>query len=285
MSTMTALLLVLLALIVLVGGTAGLKSYLSILINFCLIFMAAWLIAGGANIWLIAAIFVPLKLATIVYLGTNEQKLADQAFLSSLLVTVIIVLLIFALTWLGQAVGLGNQDDEDLIGLATAPGIDYLLITALVAIFSTLGAISEAAVAMNAGLLELLRQTPTITPAAYQHSAQQMGQDILGTAINTILFGFFGSNLALFIWYLRLNYSLTQLLNDKLFVQEVLVLLESIIGVLLIVPLTTWLIGWRKNYEAKRRNNKTTRQNNKATRSQQPTVTSKQPPDTPHQEP
>ncbi|WP_261805931.1 YibE/F family protein [Lapidilactobacillus luobeiensis] len=248
MSTMTALLLVLLVLIVLVGGTAGLKSYLSILINFCLIFMAAWLIAGGANIWLIAVIFIPLKLATIVYLGTNEQKLADQAFLSSLLVTVIIVLLILGLTWLGQAFGLGDQDDEDLIGLATAPGINYLLITALVAIFSTLGAISEAAVAMNAGLLELLRQTPTIEPAAYQRSAQQMGQDILGTAINTILFGFFGSNLALFIWYLRLNYRLNKLLNDKLFVQEALVLLESFIGVLLIVPLTTWLIGWWQNH-------------------------------------
>ncbi|MCT7679734.1 MAG: YibE/F family protein, partial [Lactobacillus iners] len=61
----------------------------------------------------------------------------------------------------------------------------------------------------------------------------------LGTAINTILFGFFGSFLPLFIWFMRLNYSLVEILNDKLFVSEALIVVYSFVGVLLTIPLTT----------------------------------------------
>ena len=69
-----------------------------------------------------------------------------------------------------------------------------------------------------------------------------IGSDILGTAMNTILFGFFGSFLPLFIWYMRLHYSLFEVLNDKLFVGECLIIVYSFIGVLLTIPFTTVLL-------------------------------------------
>jgi uncharacterized membrane protein len=109
----------------------------------------------------------------------------------------------------------------------------------VVAIFSTLGAIAEASVAMSAGILELKRHDKDITIRQIFKSAEQMGDDILGTAINTILFGFFGSFLPLFIWFMRLNYSLVEILNDKLFVSEALIVVYSFVGVLLTIPLTT----------------------------------------------
>lgn len=243
MSSLSALLITLLILICLVGGKAGLKSYLSIIINFLLIFFVALLISWGANIWFTMICFVPLKLLTIIYLGTHDSKIADRAFSSSLIVTGLITLVIIGLDFLAQASGVGDQAGEDLIGMGTAPGLNYAAIGILVAIFSTLGAISEAAVAMSAGLIELKKQKPDLSHEAYWQSARNIGQDILGTAINTILFGFFGSCLALFIWYTRLHYTFNQIMNDKLFVQEALIIIDSIIGVLLIVPLTTWIVN------------------------------------------
>lgn len=243
MSSLSALLITLLILICLVGGKAGLKSYLSIIINFLLIFFVALLISWGANIWFTMICFVPLKLLTIIYLGTHDSKIADRAFSSSLIVTGLITLVIIGLDFLAQASGVGDQAGEDLIGMGTAPGLNYAAIGILVAIFSTLGAISEAAVAMSAGLIELKKQKPDLRHEAYWQSARNIGQDILGTAINTILFGFFGSCLALFIWYTRLHYTFNQIMNDKLFVQEALIIIDSIIGVLLIVPLTTWIVN------------------------------------------
>ncbi|WP_125606943.1 YibE/F family protein [Lapidilactobacillus bayanensis] len=246
MSTMLALLLTLLILMILIGGAAGIKSYLSIIINFCLVFLVALLISWGANIILTAACFVPLKLLTIIYLGTHDTRIADKSFLSSFSVTVIIVLLILLFNFLAQTPGIGEQAGEDLIGLSDGPGLGFAAIGVIVAVFSTLGAISEAAVAMSAGLIELKHQNEDLSALKFYQSGLNIGEDILGTAVNTILFGFFGSFLALFIWYTRLNYTVSQILNDKLFAQEFLIMCYSIIGVLLVIPLTTFVVAHSK---------------------------------------
>ena len=69
MTTLTALLIILLILMIIVGGKTGLKSYLSVVINACLIILVALLISWGVNIILVGIIFIPLKLLTIIYLS------------------------------------------------------------------------------------------------------------------------------------------------------------------------------------------------------------------------
>lgn len=251
MTTNTALMVILLILMVLVGGKDGLKSFLSLLLNLGLIIAAALLMGWGANIWMVIAIFVPLKLTTIIYLGTQDTVLADQAFLSSLLVTTTVLICIILFNFLGQAFGVGDQAGEEIIGLSTAPGVNYELIAIAVALFSCLGAIAEAAVAMNEGLFELHERIPNLTSRDLLKSGLIIGEDIIGTTANTILFGFFGSFLALFIWYIRLHYSFTDIVNDKFFVQEFLVMLYSLVGILLIIPLTILVFDWRLKHTQK----------------------------------
>lgn len=233
------LLLLLLGLMILVGGKTGLKSYLSIIINACLIILVALLISWGINIIGVAFVFIPLKLATIIYLGTHDYSVAKNSFLTALAVSFIVIALIVAFEYLAQAAGFGDQSGEELVGLSLQVGISFPQISIVVAIFSALGAIAEASVAMSAGILELNLHDPEITAQQIFKSAGQMGSDILGTSINTILFGCFGSFLPLFIWFMRLNYSLVEILNDKLFVSEALTVVYSFVGVLLTVPLTT----------------------------------------------
>ena len=61
--------------------------------------------------------------------------------------------------------------------------------------------------------------------------------------MNTILFGMFGSFLSLFLWYFRLGYTFGEVVNEKLFVNEALIILYSLIGVLLTVPFSTFLLA------------------------------------------
>lgn len=67
-----------------------------------------------------------------------------------------------------------------------------------------------------------------------------MGQDVLGSTINTLLFATVGSQLALFIWLFDLNYPLEQILNNKLLVQEIIAIILSTISIVTTVPLTIW---------------------------------------------
>lgn len=242
MSTLSALLLLLFVLMLLVGGKTGFKSYLSVIINASLIILVALLISWGANIIGVALIFIPLKLLTIIFLGTHDYIVAKNSFLSALVVSLIVILLIIAIQFFAQTAGFGDQAGEELVGLSLQAGISFPQISIVVAIFSTLGAIAEASVAMSAGLLELKHHDPQISRDQLLKHGNLIGSDILGTAMNTILFGFFGSFLPLFIWYMRLHYSLFEVLNDKLFVGECLIIVYSFIGVLLTIPFTTVLL-------------------------------------------
>ena len=80
MTTLTALLLILLILMIIVGGKTGFKSYLSVVINACLLILVALLISWGVNIVLVGVIFIPLKLLTIIYLGTHDYTVAKMPF-------------------------------------------------------------------------------------------------------------------------------------------------------------------------------------------------------------
>lgn len=243
MSTLELLILILFCLMALVGGKAGIKSFLSIVLNTLLLLLVALFISWGINIMVLTLIFVPLKLATIIYLGTNDYTVAHNSFKASLLVCGITILIISLFEYLAQAYGFGAEAGEELIGLSQYPGLSYPQISITVAIFSALGAIAEAAVSIDSGLLEIYKHDAQISKATLLKAAANIGTDVLGTAVNTIVFGLFGSFLPLFIWFLRLKYSLGQVLNDKLFVNELLVIVYSLVGVLLIVPLSSYLLA------------------------------------------
>lgn len=243
MSTLMALIIVLAILMTLVGGETGIRSFFSVLINTLLLILLAILISWGISIPLLILIFIPLKLVTIIFLGTHDYQVAKNSFYSAFLVCMIVSLIILGCEWLAQAAGLGPEAGEILVGLSQMPGLSYPLIAVAVAIFSTLGAVAEAAVAMSSGLLEIKKHNPEISQENLMTSGAKIGTDVLGTAMNTILFGMFGSFLSLFLWYIRLNYTLGEILNEKLFVNETLIIMYSLIGVLLTVPLSTALLA------------------------------------------
>lgn len=249
MSTLTALIIVLAILMTIVGGETGIRSFFSVLINTMLLILVAILISWGISIPILILIFIPLKLVTIIFLGTHDYTVAKNSFYAAFLVCLIVSVLILGCQWLAQAAGMGPEAGEVLVGLSQMPGLSYPMIAVAVAIFSSLGAIAEAAVAMSSGLLEIKKHNPNISRMNLIASGNRIGSDVLGTAMNTILFGMFGSFLSLFLWYFRLNYSMGEVLNEKLFVNEALIIMYSLIGVLLTVPLSIIFLsrGMNKN--------------------------------------
>ncbi|RHW53228.1 YibE/F family protein [Lactobacillus bombicola] len=239
MSTLTALIIVLAILMTIIGGETGIRSFFSVLINTLLLILLAVLISWGINIPLLILIFIPLKLVTIIFLGTHDYQVAKNSFYSSMVVCLLVSVIILGFEYIAQAAGLGPEAGEILVGLSQMPGLSYPLIAVAVAIFSTLGAVAEAAVAISSGLLEIKKHNPKITYDELRSSGTKIGNDVLGTAINTILFGMFGSCLSLFLWYIRLNYTLGEIFNEKMLVNEALIIVYSLIGVILTVPLTT----------------------------------------------
>lgn len=162
MSTLTALIIVLAILMTIVGGETGIRSFFSVLINTMLLILVAILISWGISIPILILIFIPLKLVTIIFLGTHDYTVAKNSFYAAFLVCLIVSVLILGCQWLAQAAGMGPEAGEVLVGLSQMPGLSYPMIAVAVAIFSSLGAIAEAAVAMSSGLLEIKKSITQI---------------------------------------------------------------------------------------------------------------------------
>ncbi|TBX49305.1 YibE/F family protein [Lactiplantibacillus paraplantarum] len=242
MNTITVLGLILLGLMTLIGGKTGATAFLSLLFNFGLLFLAVVLISWGFPAVAVSLVIGTIILAFTIFFGEANEVAAKPAYIAALIVMVILVLIIFPVeNWI-MAQGFSLEDSEDLEGMSLAIGVSFIGVAVTEAILSTLGAIAEAAIAIAAGLSEILAQHPQLSTKRLYIDGISIGKQIIGTTFNTLFFGFFGGFLALFIWFSGLHYSFGSVINNKIFVAEVLMVLFSLMGVILVVPVTTWVM-------------------------------------------
>lgn len=242
MSTIPVLIILLFLAMLLVGGLQGLKAFLSLAINFALIFLTVVLIGLDFPILGVTLLNAVIILAVTIYLGDDDPLTTETAFYGSVIVMVLVVLLIIPTEHWAMVQGFGNENTEDLEGLSLLVGIKFLDVSIATTILSSLGAIAEAAIAISAGLGEILAQNPQISANRLFADGLTVGKQIIGTTFNTLFFGFFGGFLGLFIWFERLNYTWEEFINNKIFVSELLMILISFVGVILTIPVTTWVM-------------------------------------------
>ncbi|KIS04253.1 YibE/F family protein [Paucilactobacillus wasatchensis] len=246
MTTITGLGLVLLMLMVIVGGRQGWKAFLSLILNFGFLFMAVILIAFHLPPLAVTLVTGVIILAITIFMGDDDLVTTQTAFYASLVVLVLLVLLIIPVEHWAMVQGFGEEDSDDLEGMSILIGIKFLKIAVTTTVLSTLGAIAEAAMAIAAGLAEIVQQHPQITAQALFKNGISVGEQIIGTTFNTLFFGFFGGFLALFIWFAGLHYSFGEIVNNKIFVAELIMVLVSFVGVILTVPITAFVMGRRQ---------------------------------------
>ena len=228
-----------------IGGYTGLRAFLSIIFNFLILFLDIFLIANGFPAIPVTIIGSLIILATTIFMGSDDDNITQNAFYSSVLVITILIILIQVVQPLLAVQGFGNENTEDLEGLSLLIGIKFSDIMQSTMIISMLGAVSEAAIAVSTGLNEVMTETKDFPPTQVFSEGMKIGREIIGTALNTLFFGFFGSFLGLFIWYVKLNYSFSSFINNKILVAELSMILIGFIGVILTVPLTAWVIKTR----------------------------------------
>lgn len=239
MTTITALGLTLLILMVIIGGKQGWKAFMSLVLNFGLLFFAVILIAFHVLPMFVTVSVGIVILAITIFMGDDDLLTSQTAFYASLIVMAILLIIIVPVEHWAMVQGFGAEDSDALEGMSLYIGMDFLKISVTTTILSTLGAIAEASIAISAGLSEVLEQHPDLSNSSLMANGMSIGESILGTTFNTLFFGFFGGFLALFIWFMGLNYSFGEIMNNKIFVSELIMIFVSFIGVIITIPLTT----------------------------------------------
>ena len=140
--------------------------------------------------------------------------------------------------------GFGEEEMEELSMFSFYVGIDFVKIMVSLIIMTTIGAITDTAIAVASPMYELHHHHPLISRKDLFGFGLRIGRDILGTSTNTIFFAFFGGYLALFIWFIDLSYSLGEIVNSKIFSAEMITIFCAGIGITLIIPITSWITAY-----------------------------------------
>lgn len=177
-------------------------------------------------------------------MSTKELNVAGPAFVLALLKMTLLVGLILVEMTLRETAGAGPEELESLEGASVYIGVVCRHSLIATTLLGTLGAIAEAAIAVAAGMDEIKEE-------ASSAGIKQMGDEKIGTALNTLAAGFFGGLLSLFIWFALLVYPLLQVINNKIAVGELLQVLMLVIAVILTVPMTTWVVATRHAHRRK----------------------------------
>lgn len=252
MTTISVLMSILFMLMSLIGGKKGLLSFSVMLIHVSVIITAVLIMtdpdASPIIITLIASVIISY---VTLYLINGKNKKTQTAFLATMLTMVVLVGLIHLFVQLTNVGGFSTEEVEELAIYSFYFGVNFTEVITSVIILSTIGAVTDEAISVASPMYELFRHSPNQSRKELFNSGMRVGIDLLATSANTLFFAFFGSYLALLVRFFDMGYHLSEVLNAKVFVQEIVTILLSGMGVLLIVPVTAYLTAYRLTVNAK----------------------------------
>ncbi len=228
--------IVIILLSIFIGKKRGLKGILSLVFNFLFIIMSLILINFGFNIYIISILaFLSISSIIIFYLNGYNIK-TKSAFLGVIIVSIINALIIF---YLNNKLHLGSFSYEfidEISAYSFNINLNLKEISFIVLLFICTGSVCDTAIAISSALYEI-NDNAKLNSKELFASGMNVGKDIIGTTVNTLLFTFIAGFLGYLLWH---NYdSFFSVLNYHGFASEVIELMTAIIGCLLIIPITS----------------------------------------------
>jgi uncharacterized membrane protein len=227
---------------ILIGGGKGVRSFISLFLNFLVVLVTVFFMTNPQ----INPLIITLIACTIIgcinlfYINQVSSK-TITAFISSLMTITILFFIIFFITKKTMIQGFGEEEIDELSVFSLYIGVDFMKLATAVIIMSTIGAIIDVAISITSPMQEIFRHRPTISQKELFASGMTIGKDILGSNTNTLFFAFIGGYLSLLIWFKDLSYSFGKIVNSKIFSAEMILILCAGIGIALVIPIAAWI--------------------------------------------
>lgn len=240
--------LVLFVLLLVVGGERGALAILTLVGNVLVLAVAIALFASG---------FPPILLtflagALISYIALIKQNGKNVKTKAAFLATAAVMLLLLPIVYLvvyGAAGGGLNEiqamQEDVMYYYNTDLRINMLHIAICVNLLSVLGAVLDTTLAITSSVYEVASHRPNLAGRELFFSGMQIGKDIIGTTINTLLFAYMGGSMLLFAYIRTGKYTVETVLNSRFLFQDLAVMLFGGIACLMAVPISAAYVAHR----------------------------------------
>ena len=235
------LIILLFLLMIYIDIKRGIKLFLSILFNFIILMIIFYLIAVGLNP-IICSLIGCFIISYIILYYVNERNVKTESSLKSVIIVLIILsFLIFFVTKISRIAGFGYESYEEINMFSYDVKIDFTNIAISVILISLIGATVDSSIAISSALYEVYDNNKNLSKKDLFLSGMNIGKDILCTTNNTLMFAFLGEFMTLLIWFYKGDYSFLEIVNAKTFVSEMIKILFSAVGCIIVIPITAYI--------------------------------------------
>ena len=235
------LLIILFLLMLYIDRKRGIKLFISLCLNFLILMIIFYLSALGLNPIIISLLGCFLISYIVLYFVNGENIKTKSSMKSVIILLIFLAFFIFIMTKLSRIAGFGYESFEEINMFSYDVGIDFTDISIAIILLSLIGATIDSSIAISSALFEVYENNKYLSNKELFNSGINIGKDILCTTANTLFFAFLGDFMTLVIWFNKLNYSFSEIINAKTFASEFIKIIFSGIGCVMIIPITSFI--------------------------------------------
>ena len=226
-------------LLVVFGRFKGFNSVLSLGLTGLAVF-AVFIpsVLSGMNIYISSIVVCIYAIVTTLFIINGVNKKSAAAVAGCLGGVLAAGVLTFFMSRTMELTGITQSESRILLTLIPESPIDLNAIIFAGIIIGAVGAIMDIAVSISSALWELKTQMPNASFKDIFKSGINIGKDILGSNINTLVLAYIGSSLTVILFLLSHFNSVLRILNRELVLVELLQAIIGGFGIFLTMPLT-----------------------------------------------
>ncbi|SET07637.1 YibE/F family protein [Anaerobranca gottschalkii] len=225
--------------LLLIGGLKGFKALITLTIMGIVIILGLLpLILKGYNPLILAISFSSLIAVLTLFIigGVNNKSLAATFGVIGGLIVAGALAVIFGKV--AHLTGFSSEEAQMLSFIDEAIKIDIQGLLFAGIIIGTLGAVLDVGMSVASSMAEIQNSLPEIKPVALLKAGMNVGRDIMGTMVNTLILAYTGSSLPLLLIFRAYETSYDRIINMDLIATEVVRSIVGSLGLILTIPLT-----------------------------------------------
>jgi uncharacterized membrane protein len=196
-------------------------------------------ILAGWNPILVSIVGIGGILLLAIYFVHGLNWSTSAAMAGTFLAVVITMGLGVLFSHLSRLTGFGTEEAMMISAAAGQINLKGLLLAGL--LIGALGALTDITIVQAAVVRELAHANPDFSALELYRRGMNVGTDHVGSLINTLVLAYTGAALPLLLLLTLSDFSLLRVLNLELVAAEIVHTLVGSIGLILCVPVTTYL--------------------------------------------
>lgn len=226
-------------LILAVGKFKGLKAIISLGLTIAavLYILLPQILKGANPIPISIMISIGVTVITIFLVGGINSK-GVSAILGTIAGVVIAGIISYIVGTKAHLTGLSAEEATMLIYIPQGIQFDFKNLLFSGIILGSLGAVMDVGMSISSSVEEIYRANSALSIKELFQSGMNVGRDIMGTMINTLILAYTGTSIPMLLLFMAYETSMTKIVNLDIIATEVVRSLSGSIGLIFTIPIT-----------------------------------------------